>query len=243
MLAAVLFAGLAFSGLDCEITAYVCQADTRATYVEVRATHRSVGTSSGSDTHQDAAPAPEPTPTPRPTATSLSDWDRGNYTVVTFPDVTIEDLASFRPSPPDLVVEPDSLGLVGLASNFVAGAGPQVMTGELFDFPVTVRFTPESYTFDHGDGTSTTSADGGDRWAALGAAEFTATATSHSYAVRGTYAVAATVSYAAAVDFGGGWRQVPGTVQATATASVRVLDSATALVASTCDESPDATGC
>jgi hypothetical protein len=46
------------------------------------------------------------------------------------------------------------VGIVGMPMNFVATAGVHEQAGTLFDLPVTVRFTPTSYRFIYGDGTS-----------------------------------------------------------------------------------------
>lgn len=44
------------------------------------------------------------------------------YSVVSLPDVTIDDLASFRPATPSLAGEPDGFGVVGMPANIVAAA-------------------------------------------------------------------------------------------------------------------------
>jgi hypothetical protein len=169
----------------------------------------------------------------------------GGYTVVMIPDVTVDDLASFRPDRPTLSGEPAGFGVVGMPTNLVATASEQVLTGTLLDWDVTVRFTPAGYVFDHGDGTSARHSTGGSTWAASGAAQFTPTETSHVYRARGTYDVGVTVQYAAAVDFGDGrWRDVPGFVTATTGGyGVRVVEVRTALVDETCAEDPGGPGC
>ncbi|MDT0184161.1 hypothetical protein Q9S36_28605 [Microbacterium sp. ARD31] len=161
------------------------------------------------------------------------------------PDVTVDDLASFRPDRPTLSGEPAGFGVVGMPTNLVATASEQVLTGTLLDWDVTVRFTPAGYVFDHGDGTSARHGTGGSTWAASGAAQFTPTETSHVYRARGTYDVGVTVQYAAAVDFGDGrWRDVPGFVTATTGGyGVRVVEVRTALVDETCAEDPGGPGC
>jgi hypothetical protein len=123
---------------------------------------------------------------------------------------TLSDVASFAPASAPFVDEPDGVGIVGMPMNFVATAGVHEQAGTLFDLPVTVRFTPTSYRFIYGDGTSRDSPTGGRTWAALGRAQFSATDTSHAYAARGTYTATATVRYAAQANFGNGWIDVPG---------------------------------
>ncbi|AZS36599.1 hypothetical protein CVS47_01206 [Microbacterium lemovicicum] len=185
-------------------------------------------------------PAVTPQCIPSPT-----EFCRGNYEVVGLPDVTIADLASFVPARPSLVGEPDGVGIVGMATNVVAAASAQDIAGRLFEYDVTVRFTPAGYRFSYGDGTTRATDTGGATWAQLGQADFTATPTSHAYGERGTYTVGVTVLYSAAVDFGTGrWRPVAGFVEATTSGyDVRIVEVRTALVDKTCLENPRGPGC
>jgi len=191
------------------------------------------------DDSGEAPPAPAPTPI---TCTRV---DCGGFLVVTPPDVTAADLASFRPAPPSLTGEPTGFGIVGAPTNVVAAASEQYIAGTLLGWDVTVRFTPAGYVFDYGDGTTARFTTGGAGWAELGQAQFTPTATSHVYRERGTYPVSATVQYAASVDFGSGtWRPVTGYVTATAGGyDVQVVEARTALVDRTCLEIPGGPGC
>lgn len=170
---------------------------------------------------------------------------RGNYTVAVPPDLTIEDLASFRPARPTLSGEPAGVAVVGMPANLVVSASEQIIEGRVLDWDVRVRFTPVSYQFAPGDGTSTVTSTGGSTWSRLGQAQFTPTATSHIYRERGTFQAGVTVRYAASVDFGSGrWRPVPGHVTASAGGyEVRALEVATALVDQTCIENPRGPGC
>lgn len=157
---------------------------------------------------------------------------------------TLADVASFAPAASLLADEPDGVGIVGMPMNFVVSAAPHAATGTLFDLPVTVRFAPVSFVFVHGDGTSRTSATGGRTWAALGQAQFSATATSHAYSARGTYGASAIVQYAATVDFGNGDVAVPGLLDvATPSSAIEVVEVRTALVERTCLENPSGPGC
>lgn len=166
------------------------------------------------------------------------------YSVVSLPDVTIDDLASFRPATPSLAGEPDGFGVVGMPANIVAAASEQLIPGNLLGWDVLVRFRPAGYVFTYGDGSTRRTATGGSSWARLGQAQFSPTATSHVYRMRGTYPVSVTVQYSAAVDFGTGWRPVPGYVSATSSGyDVRVVEVKTALVDRTCLENPAGPGC
>lgn len=170
---------------------------------------------------------------------------RDGYAVSTLPDVTLADLASFRPAAPALGSEPSGVGVVGMPTNLVAGAVEQHIPGSLFGYDVTVRFTPVGYRFVHGDGTSRMSTSPGASWSALGQAQFTPTATSHAYPRRGQYTVSVSVQYAAAVSFSGGsWRPVDGVVEVTGGGhTVQIVEARTALVDRTCAEDPGGPGC
>ncbi|WP_149085627.1 MULTISPECIES: hypothetical protein [Microbacterium] len=158
--------------------------------------------------------------------------------------VTIEDLAQFSPAPVTTTAEPGNVGVVGKPTNFVAAVSAHTRTGTLLGRPVAVRFTPVRVTFDHGDGTSATSADGGRTWSALGQASFTPTPTSHTYTERGSYTTRTTVHYTAEVDVGGGWFSVAGELAVDgAPRQIRIYEATTALVARTCVERPAAPGC
>lgn len=182
----------------------------------------------------DAAPEPEEAPGAEPE----------DAPEAALPTITLADLASFAPRPARPVTEPDGAGLIGLPVNLVAPAETHTATGSLFGFPLTARFTPVEYVFQHGDGTTRTSRDPGSTWAELGTPQFAATATSHAYAERGTYSTAVTTRYAAEVDLGAGFTPVDGLVDATSSAGdIRIYESSTALVAYTCTENPAGPGC
>lgn len=160
------------------------------------------------------------------------------------PAVTITDLARFAPDGSPLTGEPSNVGVAGLPTNFVATASVHTVSGSLFGYPVTVRFTPAGYDFDFGDGTAVSSGTGGRTWAALGQAQFTPTETSHVYGERGTYFAHVDVRYSAEIDLGIGWFPVPGEVTATGPAQeIRIFEAHTALVAHTCEQSPSSPGC
>ena len=187
-------------------------------------------------------PAPEPSPTEE--ACTRPDLCTFSYSVVTPPDVTLEDLASFRPATPSLTGQPQGFGIVGMPANIVATASEQQIPGTVLGWDVVVRFVPTAFVFDYGDGTTTRTRTGGATWEALSQQQFTPTATSHVYRARGTYSVAVTVEYAASVNFGARWRPVPGVVSASAGGyDVQVLEARTALVDHTCAETPNGPGC
>lgn len=192
-------------------------------------------TESGRSSAETAAP---------PCVPSAEDLCRGNYETATIPDPTMEDLASFRPAAPSASSEPAGIGIAGMPTNLVVAASTHTVTGELFGYAVTVRFTPTAFTFRHGDGTAARRTTPGATWASLGQAQFTPTATSHTYSARGEYTVTVATEYTAQVNFGGGWRQVPGTLTLTSGGyPLRIVEARTALVDRTCLEAPSAPGC
>lgn len=204
-----------------------------------------------SDDDADDTPSPETTP-PAPATPPVDDCrptDPASCRVQpdpppAIPQPTLSDVARFAPASAPLIDEPDGVGVVGMPMNFVVDATTHEVTGTLFDLPVTVRFTPTSVLFVHGDGTSRESDDGGQSWATLGLAQFSATSTSHAYSTRGTYTASAAVRYAADVNFGGGWITVPGTLEIPTTAGdVQIFEVRTALVDKTCLENPSGIGC
>jgi len=167
----------------------------------------------------------------------------GTYEVVLL-RATMTDIASFAPSVSPATAEPAGVGIAGLPLNLVASTAMHTRSGELFDLPVTVRFRPVSYTFDHGDGTHHTTDTGGHTWTQLGLPQFTPTATSHTYRQPGTYTVRTTIHLTADIDYGNGWNPVEGLLAVPAgNTTVHIFQAHTALVEHTCLENPTGTGC
>jgi hypothetical protein len=166
--------------------------------------------------------------------------------VASVDDITLEDLASFRPVTPDLTGEPLGFGVVGAPTNRIASAETHEFPATILGLNVTVRFVPEQYTFDNGDGTSITTSTGGTTWDAIDAAQFAPTDTTHTYREPGDYDIGLTVDYAPYVTLNpaGSWLRVPGYITATApTYSIQVVEAHTALVDQTCIENPRGPGC
>ncbi|MEV8268090.1 hypothetical protein [Microbacterium sp. NPDC076911] len=170
----------------------------------------------------------------------------GQFTIVSLTDITLEDLASFRPTSPSLSGEPLGFGLLGAPTNRVAQAQSSEFAATILDMDVIVRFTPATYVFDNGDGSTTTSSTGGASWESLGASQFSPTDTSHTYLATGHYPISLTVHFEPEVrlDTGTNWYRVPGTITAGApTYSVQIVEARTALVDKTCDQNPAGPGC
>lgn len=213
----------------------------------IRAQQEQPGPSSSVPTDRQTLPAPEQEHEACRTDTVLS-RSCGMYAVRVTEEsgtpLTIEDVAQFAPAPVTTTAEPGNVGVVGMPTNFVATVAAHTATGTLLDRPVTVRFTPVRVVFDHGDGTTAVTPDGGRTWSTLGQAPFTPTETSHTYTRRGTYSTRTTVAYTAQVDVGGGWFAVPGELSIDgASRDIRIYEATTALVARTCEERPAAVGC
>ncbi|WP_054682014.1 hypothetical protein [Microbacterium sp. No. 7] len=192
----------------------------------------------------DARPWPLTNPTPAP-GTCTNDCTTPTY-ADTVPGVTITDLASFTPAPPDLIGEPFGFGITGAPTNLYTHADTHTTTGDLLGHPVTVRFTPTHYHFDHGDHTTHTTTTGGVSWETLGVPQFTPTDTTHIYNTRGIYSATVTVVYTAEIDTGTGtgWHPIPGILPLTSpTTEITVLEKRTALVQHTCIEDPHGPGC
>jgi hypothetical protein len=137
--------------------------------------------------------------------------------------ITIRDLARFLPAAAALHAEPDGWAVVGVPANFYADVRAVTVSGSLLGETAQVRFTPEAYRFDYGDGAVRTSGSAGSSWAALGQEELTETPTSHTYTARGARAASVTVVYAAEYRFADGpWIAVAGAVSGT-TPPQRVL--------------------
>lgn len=157
---------------------------------------------------------------------------------------TIGDVASYAPASPAFRGEPGDVGVVGMPTNFVVDARTQSVDGEIFGVPVTVRFTPVSYLFHYGDGSSRETTTPGRTWAALGMPQFTATPTSHAYADPGRYTARVEIRFAAAGNAGFGWFPIAGLLTVDSeSAGIRVVEVETALVDRSCDEDPGGPGC
>lgn len=159
--------------------------------------------------------------------------------------VTISDLASFTPATVNVSMEPDGWMIIGLPANFIANASTNAASGSLFDVPIDVRFTPVSYTWSWGDGTSSTSNSGGSTWDDLGVEEFTATATSHVYDEKGTYTISLAVHYS--VDIRGpgtAWMPVDGRLTKAALSVTAIATTATSVIVDKeCSKNPNGPGC
>ncbi len=160
--------------------------------------------------------------------------------------VTIRDVASFAPAAPTVTTEPAAWGVRGLHTNVVAAASGHTRTGTLLGQVAEVNFIPVGFTFDYGDGDTTTTRTGGSSWAALGLAEFSKTPTSHRYTTVGTKTITAEVEYAAEYRIGdSGWLPVVGTLSIPTEEphTVQIVRNSTVGVDKPCRPGKPAIGC
>jgi hypothetical protein len=161
------------------------------------------------------------------------------------PIITIRDIATFVPTPGRQQMEPDGWTVAGLDTNFYAITGPHVVNGTLLGRPADVRFTPTTYLWAYGDGTSATRGTTGGTWASQGIAEFDPTPTSHVYEEVGDYTITLSIVFAAEYRFAGGpWHPVVGTLTLPANdLHIRVGTAKTVLVEHDCLANPGGPGC
>lgn len=160
------------------------------------------------------------------------------------PAVSMADVAGFPPHPTGLTVEPANWMLRDAPTNFVVDAGEHVVSSTLLGRAAEVRYTPVGYGFDYGDGATATSGTGGDTWADLGLHEFSETATSHVYSVRGRYTVTATADYTAEYRLDGAdWIPIDGILPVSTSVERPAVTIDPVLVRGPCERYPGDPGC
>jgi hypothetical protein len=161
------------------------------------------------------------------------------------PGVSLQDVAQFVPRSASIRSQPNGWALVGAPVNFLTDATVQVVDGMLLGRPAQVRFVPVWFTWDHGDGTVSTTVGPGASWKQLGQQDFTSTDTSHTYPSVGDRRVAVTIAYSPSYRFdGGGWQQIPGTLPVViGPVTIHVLQGSTVLVGGACGTRNAGPGC
>lgn len=164
---------------------------------------------------------------------------------VVYDPINLSDLASFTPENVSLNSQPSGWGVIGLPMNFISSASSHVISGSLFGQETEVRFTPQVFEWNFGDGVTATSTSGGSRWEQLGVADFSPTPTSHIYSLPGSFTASVTVRYGVEYRMGaGGWNSVAGVVSRDATTSLVVILSAdTVLTKGDCITARDVRSC
>jgi len=160
-------------------------------------------------------------------------------------NVTLNDIATFRPTVGGNHMEPNGWIVVGLDTNFYSDPSVQIVDGTLLGLPASVRFTAKSYTWTYGDGASRSSPTPGTSWAAQNLPEFSPTATSHVFANPGSYTIDLAVGYSAEYRFGAnGWAPIAGTLVMPANRIVATAgDASTVLVGRDCRKNRGGPGC
>ena len=161
------------------------------------------------------------------------------------PNVTLSDIAVFRPQPAVQYMQPAGWMVVGLPTNFVAVIERHVIAGTLLGATAEVRFTPADYRWRYGDGSSARLGTTGASWQALGLREFDATPTSHVYRSSGTYVIELDVGYTVEYRFAGGaWTPLTGVIVLPANDLIATAgDAVTVLVDRDCGQAPASPGC
>jgi hypothetical protein len=161
------------------------------------------------------------------------------------PGVSLADVAQFVPRDASIRSQPNGWAIVGAPVNLFTDAAAQVVDGLLLGRPAQVRFVPVSFSWDHGDGTSTTVQGPGASWRELGQQDFTSTDTSHVYASIGDRQIALTIAYSPSYRFdGGAWVQIPGTLPVqVGPVTIHVLQGSTVLVGGACGSRNAGPGC
>jgi hypothetical protein len=108
-----------------------------------------------------------------------------------------------------------------------------VESGELLGWPIQVKFTPSSYQWTYGDGSSATTNSPGGSW---GENQFSPRATSHIYTKPGIYDISGEVKYSVSYRFDDGeFVGIPGSItRAGGQARVEVLTVSPLLVDKGC---------
>lgn len=161
------------------------------------------------------------------------------------PVVTMADVAEFAPAFGAAVGEPNGWAIVGLPVNLVGPSAPITVGASLFGAAAEVRFTPVSWRWDHGDGSTAVYEVPGATWSRSGLVEFSTTATSHVFRVDGMRRVSLSVLVVADYRIAGGpWEPVAGALTLpVAGFDVVVASADTVLVDRDCRAAPAGPGC
>lgn len=136
------------------------------------------------------------------------------------PPSSLSDVAQFAPGDASFGQEPAGWSLPLLPMNVFSTAQSITESGDLLGWPIEVRFTPVSYRWSMGDGTTRVSSTPGSSW---GSRQFSTTSTSHVYELSGVYVVSHWVTYEASYRFdGGSFVALPG--QITRSGGQRTVD-------------------
>jgi hypothetical protein len=159
--------------------------------------------------------------------------------------VTLSDLVSFRPAPGTDHSQPTGWALVGLDTNFYATTPSELQHGTLLGQRADVRFTPVTWHWTYGDGTTATHTTAGATWAAQHIHEFDPTATSHIFHTRGNHTIDLDIQFAVEYRYADNdWTPVEGTIDARTNQLTLTTETIkTVLVNQNCNQNPNGPGC
>ena len=173
-----------------------------------------------------------------------SEWSLQDYGACVGPGapvpvLTAEDFRRLPLPAPTLHVQPDGdWVLVNVETIVYTDPTPVTLTTDLLGYEVTVEATPQEFTYDWGDGHSTTTRDAGRPYPALDVV--------HRYERPGRVAITLTTQWSGRYRVAGDpqWRDVTGTAQTSvAGPALDVEERTSRLVSGTCRQQPDAPGC
>lgn len=158
---------------------------------------------------------------------------------------TISDVLTLAPASVTLTAEPSTWSIVGTHTNFYTAAAQHTAAGSVLGHPITVTFTPTTYRWDYGDGTTQDTTTAGSTWQALGQEDFTVTETSHVYTEKTTVQASVTVVYTAVVTLADGTNiPVTGTLnRASTTVTLELFTADTVITVGDCNEQPQQPRC
>ena len=160
--------------------------------------------------------------------------------------VTISDIASFIPGPRVQQMEPNGWVIVNLPANIYSlTTSSEIVPGQLLGRSADVRFTPVTWHWDYGDGTTASLPTAGTTWAKQGLAEFDTTPTSHVYRSKGAFTIQLDVTYTAEYRIDGGpFIPIAGTLTLPANdLHITSTGAKTVLVERNCIQDPHGPGC
>lgn len=193
-----------------------------------------------------SGPGPGTGTAPEPECDDLCErTKRDPFTITEADDITLSDLAAFRPRAGVQRMEPNGWMVVGLDTNIYSVGGAQVVDGTLLGQPASVRFTPRGYQWNYGDGESAYSRVAGSTWKAQRIPEFDPTPTSHVYDEAGSYTIRLRIQYGVEYRYAGSaFIPVAGTLTLPANdLRVEVGSAKTVLVERDCGVTPTGVGC
>ncbi|MBX3311629.1 MAG: hypothetical protein KF916_01845 [Microbacteriaceae bacterium] len=126
--------------------------------------------------------------------------------------ITLSDIAHFKPNVPVQQADPFPIAFDSTPVNFWSDAKPHTVRGRLLEVTAEVRFTPETYHWNFGDGNTLKSNTAGEP---RSAGDYTlSTATSHVFNQIGNFTIRHSVTYSAQYRISGeNWLSIEGGIE------------------------------